>query len=197
MQDGKIFDSEELEQMRLQYASLKEDLEKQKIINGKMMESVFRKNVGILDTDRKIGIAGGLVAVPLVFAVCIIQGLDMWIAVVLGAGFLAQTVGYLILYRRLGPVGNGQENVLDTAVAIRKFRKGYIAINTALWVLVLVVFVVMGVDIYHAWSTPVKGLAAVGILCVITLMALFAEYLYGRRVLKACDGIIRTLEEEA
>ena len=69
MQDGKIFDSEELEQMRLQYASLKEDLEKQKIINGKMMESVFRKNIGILDTDRKIGIAGGLVAVPLVFAV--------------------------------------------------------------------------------------------------------------------------------
>ena len=46
MQDGKIFDSEELEQMRLQYASLKEDLEKQKIINGKMMESVFRKNIG-------------------------------------------------------------------------------------------------------------------------------------------------------
>ena len=125
MQDGKIFDSEELEQMRLQYASLKEDLEKQKIINGKMMESVFRKNIGILDTDRKIGIAGGLVAVPLVFAVCIIQGLDMWIAVVLGAVFLAQTVAYLMLYRRLGPVGNGQENVLDTAVGIRKFRKGY------------------------------------------------------------------------
>ena len=164
MQDGKIFDSEELEQMRLQYASLKEDLEKQKIINGKMMESVFRKNIGILDTDRKIGIAGGLVAVPLVFAVCIIQGLDMWIAVVLGAVFLAQTVAYLMLYRRLGPVGNGQENVLDTAVGIRKFRKGYIAINTALWVLVLAVFVVMGVEIYHAWSTPVKGLAAVGIL---------------------------------
>ena len=93
--------------------------------------------------------------------------------------------------------GNGQENVLDTAVGIRKFRKGYIAINTALWVLVLAVFVVMGVVIYHAWSTPVKGLAAVGILCVITLMALFAEYLYGRRVLKACDGIIQRLEEGA
>ncbi len=197
MQDGKIFGSEELEQMRLQYASLKEDLEKQKIINGRMMESVFRKNVGILDADRKIGIAGGLAAIPFVFAVCIIQGLDMWIAVVLGAGFLAQAVCYLILYRRLGPVGNGQANVLETAVGIRKFRKGYIVVNTALWVLVLTVFVVMGVDIYHAWSPPVKGLAAVGILCVIALAAMFAEYLYGRRILKACDGIIRRLEEGA
>ena len=37
--------SEELEQMRLQYEALKEDIEKQKIINAEVMESIFRKNV--------------------------------------------------------------------------------------------------------------------------------------------------------
>ena len=72
--------SEELEQMRLQYEALKEDIEKQKIINAEVMESIFRKNVGVLDSDRKLGVTVGIAAIPFVFAVCLLQGLDMWVA---------------------------------------------------------------------------------------------------------------------
>ena len=172
MQDSKMIMSEELEQMRLQYEALKEDIEKQKIINAEVMESIFRKNVGV--------------------AVCLIQGLDMWVAYAVSAGYLVQIVWYIILYRRLGPVGTGQGDILDTALRLRRFRKGYVLMNTVLWIFVLGLFAVMGIEIYSAWSTPLKGLAAVGILCMMAIAGIGAEVLYGRRVLKACDGIIRT-----
>ena len=67
--------------------------------------------------------------------------------------------------------------------------------NTVLWIFVLGLFAVMGIEIYSAWSTPLKGLAAVGILCMMAIAGIGAEVLYGRRVLKACDGIIRRLED--
>ena len=154
--------SEELEQMRLQYEALKEDIEKQKIINAEVMESIFRKNVGVLDSDRKLGVTVGIAAIPFVFAVCLLQGLDMWVAYALSAVFLVQVVWYIILYRRLGSAVTGQGDILDTALRLREFRKGYVLMNTVLWALVLGVFVVMGIEIYNAWSTPLKGLAAVG-----------------------------------
>ena len=48
---------DELGQMRDEYANLKEELDRQKIINGKLMENTFRKNVDVLDSNRKTGIA--------------------------------------------------------------------------------------------------------------------------------------------
>lgn len=195
MQDSKMIMSEELEQMRLQYEALKEDIEKQKIINAEVMESIFRKNVRVLDSDRKLGVTVGIAAIPFVFAVCLLQGLDMWVAYALSAVFLVQVVWYIILYRRLGSAVTGQGDILDTALRLREFRKGYVLMNTVLWALVLGVFVVMGIEIYNAWSTPLKGLAAVGILCMMAIAGIGAEVLYGRRVLKACDGIIRRLED--
>ena len=161
--------SEELEQMRLQYEALKEDIEKQKIINAEVMESIFRKNVRVLDSDRKLGVTVGIAAIPFVFAVCLLQGLDMWVAYALSAVFLVQVVWYIILYRRLGSAVTGQGDILDTALRLREFRKGYVLMNTVLWALVLGVFVVMGIEIYNAWSTPLKGLAAVGILCMMAI----------------------------
>ena len=187
--------SEELEQMRLQYEALKEDIEKQKIINAEVMESIFRKNVGVLDSDRKLGVTVGIAAIPFLFAVCLIQGLDMWVAYAVSAVYLVQIVWYIILYRRLGPVGTGQGDILDTTLRLRRFRKGYVLMNTVLWIFVLGLFAVMGIEIYSAWSTPLKGLAAVGILCMMAIAGIGAEILYGRRVLKACDGIIRRLED--
>ena len=70
--------NQELEQMRQDYAALKERFDKQQIINEKLMEKAFKSDVRWLSTDKQSGLIAGALGIPLVIVISIIRHIDWW-----------------------------------------------------------------------------------------------------------------------
>lgn len=194
MQNDEKHISEELEQMRLDYDALKEDLKKQKILNDRIMKNTLKKSIGVLGFYRNAGILFCILMIPFTFAVFILKGIPLWIPSVLSIipGFYV--VGFMVVYKDFGTFGNYQDNVLETTVKIRCFKKKLVRLDVAGWILAIAVLALLLVPIYRAWSTPVKGLAALGIVFVAVSMLIYAQIVLDRRLMKTCDDVIRDLE---
>ena len=65
--------NQELEQMRQDYAALKERFDKQQIINDRLMEKAFKSDVRWLSTDKQSGLIAGALGIPLVIVISIIR----------------------------------------------------------------------------------------------------------------------------
>ena len=156
---------DELGQMRDEYANLKEELDRQKIINGKLMENTFRKNAFALP------VAAGL-------ALCLII-----------------MAGYIVVYRKLD-FKDGMADIKTTALKVRRFRKNYIRLQLASYVLAIGFIIISAPFIFPGFLATAKGLAAIALFFIVIFIACAcAQYFTDRKVLKACDEIIDRLEE--
>ena len=184
---------QELEQMRQDYAALKERFDKQQIINEQLMQNAMKKDVRRLFLSKKtvpIGIACAILGVILSY----IQGMAWWLTLSIIIFCVIFFPGVFWVYKgiREETIYNG--DILSTTGALRQFKKRYIVLVAGIC-LYFFVFVVgatifmtsMNISTELMWR---RGIL-IALLCVGTLAL---EYYSAKRLLNACDGIIERLK---
>ncbi|MBR4167421.1 MAG: hypothetical protein IKR44_06320 [Bacteroidales bacterium] len=185
--------NQELEQMRQDYAALKERFDKQQIINEQLIQNAMKKDVRRLFLSKKtlpLGIAFAILAVILSY----IQGMAWWVTLSIIIFSVIFFPGAIWVYKgiREDEIYNG--DILSTTEALRKFKKRYIALVAGIciyffaFVVAATLFMTsMDISSELMWRRGVL----VAILCVGTLAL---EYYSAKRLLNACDAIIERLQ---
>ena len=185
--------SQELEQMRQDYAVLKERFDKQQIINEQLMENAMKKDVRRLFLSKKtapVGVAIAILAVILSY----VQGMAWWVTLSLIIFTVISFPAVYWVYKgvREDEIYNG--DILSTAETLRRFKKRYIAMESGIcifffaFVVVATVYMTsMNISTELMWR---RGIL-IALLCVGTLAF---EYFYAKRTLNACDAVIERLK---
>ena len=184
--------NQELEQMRQEYAALKERFDKQQIINGQLIQNAMKKDVRRLFLSKKyvpLTIALFIIAIILSY----VQGFDRWVTVSLLIYGLLTIPGVFWVYKGIREEDIYNGDILSTTEALRRFKKRYVGLVTEICILffAFVVFATiymtsMNISTELMWR---RGII-VALLCVATLAL---EYYSAKRLLNACDDIIERL----
>lgn len=197
MQNKEILKTDEFEQLQKEYACLKADFDKQKMLNEQLVDKIFKKNVKVLDTNKKNSVFICVAAIIFVLLVAVINGVDMKYAILPALLCLVIMVGYLILYHKLGRVEYGQDSILEMLIKMRKFKKNYMLLNGVLWLLSIGLMAFLIPVIYGSFTISLYGIIAIAFVCVIFIICIVIQYLIDKKVLKACDDIIDRLNYES
>ena len=185
--------NQELEQMRQDYADLKERFDKQQIINEQLMQNAMKKDVHRMFLSKKtvpIGIALTLLAVIL----CYVQGMAWWLTlsiIIYGVIFIP---GVYWAYNgvREEEIYNG--DILSTTETLRRFKKRYIIWVTGMC-LYFFAFVVAGTIFMTSMNISAELMWRRGILVALLCVGTLAlEYYSAKRLLNTCDAIIERLK---
>lgn len=194
MQNDNLSMYDELRQMKSDYDYLKEDMDKQLIINRQLMELVLRNHVDVLDSNRRTTLAGVGAAILIILAASYIKGLDMCLAGMLAAFYVLLLMGYVFIYHKLGKIEYGADDLLSTVTRLRKFKRNYMIVNTVSWVLAIGLMCFIFPAIYNTFRVPERGIAAITFMCVAIFAGICIQYFIDRKVLRACDDIIKQLK---
>ena len=185
--------NQELEQMRQDYADLKERFDKQQIINKELIENAMKKDVRRLFLSKKtlpVGIALAVVAVVL----CFVMGYPWWLPVSLIIYSLIFFPGIFWVYKGIREEDIYNGDILSTTQNLLRFKKRYIALvaGICLFFFAFVIAVTlhmttMNISTELMWR---RGII-VAVLCFVTLAL---EYFSARGLLKSCDDIIQRLK---
>ena len=196
MQNDNLSMYDELRQMKSDYDYLKADMDKQLIINRQLMELVLRNNVDVLDSNRRTTLAGVGAAILIILAASYIKGLDMCLAGMLAAFYVLLLMGYVFIYHKLGKIEYGADDLLSTVTRLRKFKRNYMIVNTVSWVLAIGLMCFIFPVIYNTFRVPERGIAAITFMCVAIFAGVCIQYFIDRKVLRACDNIIKQLKDK-
>lgn len=186
---------DELRQMKSDYEYLKADMDKQLIINTKLMETILRNKVSVLDSNRKNTMISVSAAILVTLAASYIRGLDMYLAGMIAAFYLFILFGHVLIYHKLGKIEYGSDNILSTVTRLRKFKRNYMILNTVSWILAAGLMCFIFPEIYNTFRIPERGIAAIAVMCAALLAGICSQYFMDRKVLKTCDDIINRLKD--
>ena len=196
MQNDNLSMYDELRQMKSDYDYLKADMDKQMIINRQLMELVLRNHVDVLDSNRRTTLAGVGAAILIILAASYIKGLDMCLAGMLAAFYVLLLMGYVFIYHKLGKIEYGADDLLSTVTRLRKFKRNYMIVNTVSWILAIGLMCLIFPVIYNTFRVPERGIAAITFICVAIFAGICIQYFIDRKVLRACDNIIKQLKDK-
>ena len=185
--------NQELEQMRQDYADLKERFDKQQIINEQLMQNAMKKDVRRMFLSKKtvpIGIALTLLAVIL----CYVQGMAWWLtlSIILFGVIFIPGVYWAYNGVREEEIYNG--DILSTTETLRRFKKRYIIWVTGMC-LYFFAFVVAGTIYMTSMNISAELMWRRGILVALLCVGTLAlEYYSAKRLLNTCDAIIERLK---
>lgn len=197
MQNDNLSMHDELRQMKSDYEQLKAGMDRQTIINRQLMETVFRSKVGVLDSNRRTSVASLGAAMLITLIISYIKGLDMHLAVIIAAFFVLVLIGYVLIYRKLGKIEYGTDDILSTVTRLRKFKRSYMIVNVLSWVVLAGLMCFMLPEIHNSFSNPGRGVAAIIFMCAAILAGIGIQYFTDRKILKACDDIISQLKDRS
>ena len=185
--------NQELEQMRQDYADLKERFDKQQIINEQLMQNAMKKDVRRMFLSKKtvpIGIALTLLAVIL----CYVQGMAWWLTlsiILFGVIFIP---GVYWAYNGVREEEIYTGDILSTTETLRRFKKRYIIWVTGMC-LYFFAFVVAGTIYMTSMNISAELMWRRGILVALLCVGTLAlEYYSAKRLLNTCDAIIERLK---
>lgn len=196
MQNDNLSMYDELRQMKSDYDYLKADMDKQMIINRQLMELVLRNHVDVLDSNRRTTLAGVGAAILITLAASYIKGLDMSLAGMLAAFYVLLLMGYVFIYHKLGKIEYGADDLLSTVTRLRRFKRNYMIVNTVSWILAIGLMCFIFPVIYNTFRVPERGIAAITFICVAIFAGICIQYFIDRKVLRACDNIIKQLKDK-
>lgn len=185
--------NQELEQMRQDYADLKERFDKQQIINGQLMQNAMNRDVRRLFLSKKslpAGVALTVVAVIL----CFVQGFAWWVPLSIIIFGLIFFPGAFWVYKdvREDDIYNG--DILSTTRTLLKFKKRYIALVAGICIYFFA-FVIAATFYMTSMNISAELMWRRGIIiAVLCIGTLALEYISARRLLKSCDDIIERLQ---
>ena len=185
--------NQELDQMRQDYAHLKERFNNQQIINEELIQNAMNKDVRRLFLTKRtipFGVALTIMAVILSH----VQGFAWWVtlSIILFGLILFPVAFWVYKDLREDEIYNG--DILTTTCTLLRFKKRYIALVDGIciyffaFVIVATIFMTsMNISTELMWR---RGII-IAILCIGTLAL---EYISAKRLLKSCDDIIERLQ---
>ena len=186
--------NQELEQMRQDYADLKERFDKQQIINEKLMEKAFKSDIRWLAFDRKALPVVGVALVIFLVSLSIWRGLLWRYSISLGAVGIISVLVMLRIYKNLSLDTLFGEDILTATKKVKRFKQQYLWGTVFCWVAVLGILGVLSPTIYRIWSPSGKAVSVFVMLGTsIVILAIIGAYFY-KRLMQACDKILERLE---
>ncbi|MBQ6577096.1 MAG: hypothetical protein IJL91_05045 [Bacteroidales bacterium] len=185
--------NQELEQMRQDYAALKERFDKQQIINEQLIQKAMNKDVKRMFFTKKSAPAG--IALIIIAAILsYVQGYAWWLTLSLIIYGLLTIPGIFWVYKGIREEDIYNGDILSTTETLRKFKKRYVILVTGICIyffafVILATFYLTSINISAElmWR---RGIL-IALLCVGTLAL---EYYSAKRLLNACDDIIDRLK---
>ena len=183
----------ELEQMRQDYAALKEHYDKQQIVTDYLLQKAMKSDVNWLFMEMKLLPILSLFLIAITAAYTFIFGLD-FIAIALIAVTVLYIIGVIWLYQgvRKGDIYNG--DILSTAETLRKFKRKYILREVILCTYFAVFIIYAAFYLASMKMSRQMVLNRELILILICVATYVVEYFWAKRILKSCDGIIERLK---
>ena len=185
--------NQELEQMRQDYAALRERFDKQQIINEQLIQSAMKKDVKRLFLSKK-SVPAAIVLLLIAVILCYVQGFAWWVPLSLIIYGLLTIPGIFWVYHGIREEDIYNGDILSTTEALRKFKKRYVFIVTGICILFFAFVIVatlymtsMNISAELMWR---RGII-IALLCVGTLAL---EYYSAKRLLGSCDAIIERLK---
>ena len=185
--------NQELEQMRQDYAALKERFDKQQIINEQLMRNAMKKDVRRLFLSKKsapVGIVLAIVAIIL----CFVLEFEWWVPLSLVIYSLIVFPGIFWVYKGINEDTVYNSDILSTTEDLRKFKKRYIVLVAVICILFFA-FVVIATFYMTSMNIGTEMMWRRGILIALLCVGTIAlEYYSAKRLLNACDDIIERLK---
>ncbi|MBR6882755.1 MAG: hypothetical protein IKN06_07300 [Bacteroidales bacterium] len=186
--------NQELEQMRQDYAALKERFDRQQIINDRLMEKAFKSNVRWLSADRLSGLIAGALGIPLIIAISIIKHIDWWFPAVWSIFIVIVIWAMLRMYRNLSKETLYEDDILSATKKVKRFKQQYHRFFFVSMTAAVILAGSYAPTVYHSWSTPEQGTRMVLFLVLLVVVLSIIGYLFYKRLMRACDSIIEQLQ---
>ena len=186
--------NQELEQMRQDYAALKERFDRQQIINDRLMEKAFKSNVRWLSADRLSGLIAGALGIPLIIAISIIKHVDWWFPAVWSIFIVIVIWAMLRMYRNLSKETLYEDDILSATKKVKRFKQQYHRFFFVSMTAAVILAGSYAPTVYHSWSTPEQGTRMVLFLVLLVVVLSIIGYLFYKRLMRACDSIIEQLQ---
>ena len=185
--------NQELEQMRQDYANLKERFDKQQIINEQLIQNAMKKDVRRLFLSKR-SVPAGIALTILAVILSRVQGMAWWLtlSLVLFGVLVFPAVYWVYQGVREEEIYNG--DILSTTETLRRFKKRYIVLEAGIC-LYFFAFVVAATLFMTSMDISAELMWRRGILIALLCVGTLAlEYYSARRLLNACDDIIGRLK---
>ncbi len=186
--------SQELEQMRQDYAALKERFDRQQIINDQLMAKAFKADARWLSLDKNSGIVACALAIPTIIVVSIIRNLSWWIPTMATLFCIVTLWAQLHMYKHLSKETLYVEDVLSATKKIKHFKQQYQRFFYASFGAAVILVGLYSPTIYYSWNNPSQGIKMVVILWLILLILVVWGFLFYKRLMRACDSILDRLQ---
>ena len=85
-------------------------------------------------------------------------------------------MGYVFIYHKLGKIEYGADDLLSTVTRLRRFKRNYMIVNTAAWILAIGLMCFIFPAIYNTFRAPERGIAAITFMCVAIFAGICIQY---------------------
>ena len=188
--------NQDLEQMRQDYADLKERFDKQQILNEHLMGKAFKADARWLSIDKRVTRVAGVALVLVLVSFSIWRGVPWRITILLSAFGWISVLAVLWVYKKLSLDTLYGEDILTATKKVRRFKQQYMWLELAIWVALLALLGALSPMIYRIWSPSGKATSAFVMLAVGVVICAVVNVFYFRRMMKACDSILERLESQ-
>lgn len=195
MEDNRLEMSQELEEMRRQFAVLKERFDRQEIVTDRLLRETQKKRINLYDWLTLYGpVIISVIMLPLVWMCCKNYGMPVWIAV---TAYVMIAASALWQYRERVKYRKSfrfEGDVLQIAGCVRNFRRRSFKM-TIVAGLVSVLVIAVG---YAAWLPNVQltddpfRWALVILLWIVLIVTIICVEVKSFRLL---DNIVKDLEQ--
>lgn len=194
MEDNRLEMTRELEEMRQQFAVMKDRFDRQEIVTDRLLRETQKRRINIYDwLNMYIPIIVILIMMPLLFLCCEYYGLPLWVAISAAALAAINVAAHYYERRKYRETFRFESDVRHIAKSVRNFRRRTFKM-TVVGAVVCVLFLTVG---YAVWlpnvqltDDPFRWALAI-IFLLVTFAAVVAVELKSIRLL---DSIIRDLE---
>lgn len=193
-------ETNELQEMKEQMALLKETLQKEQIVNDKLLREAMQGKVDRI--HRKAWVVGACALYVCTFGIWSFHdmGLSWWFAGATVLMMIYSTVKTILIHRRLAANNVMTDDLRTVAHAAKRMKEDYIRAlyggmaMASVWFIWMALEILFGATIY-AESSMIARVAILGLLFFGGVVGFFIGYGMHKRVLKLCDDIIRQVEE--
>lgn len=186
--------SVELEELRQQYAALKQEVAKQNTINEKLIMDSIRKDIRAITSKRYKSIVAALIGIPLIIAVSLELGFRLPFIIISVAWSLAMCIGNLIRFRNLGTDSLSTGTTQSFVEEMKRRKAGqfrWIRVNFTLLVLWTGYF---AGECFHTGMPKEELIPILGGLVLGLAVGLTIGFRIHNRIIGAYEGIILELD---
>ena len=195
MEDNRLELSRELEEMRQQFAVMKERFDRQEIVNDGLLRNMQKRRINLYDWLNLYGPMIVIVAIlPLMYLCCRDYGLPVWVAVMVYVVAATEIIWQYLERRKYRKVFSFEGDVLQSAGCVRRFRRRTFKMKVLAGA-VLVLLLAVGVSVWlpnvRLTDDPFRWA-----LCILLVLGVFAVNVAMEiKSFRLLDSIIKDLEQ--